>query len=95
LNRSGCSRESIATRMLDDGTREISWGAASDNVGVVEYGSHYDDRWIGTMPYQARRFLDGYERLPDREYAVRARDAAGNESEPAVIRPSETTAAPR
>lgn len=72
---------------------ELSWLAASDNVGVTEYDIYRD----GSLIESVSGAITDYEDLtvvPNRTYVymVRARDAAGNISDPSTA--TATTPAP-
>ena len=67
-------------------TAAFSWEASNDNVGVIAYDIYYDKKLVGTTTAPTNSyFIQGLIPDKDYEFVVKARDAAGNESEPSSI----------
>ena len=65
---------------------ELSWGAATDNVGVTGYEILRDGSPIATVGDVTSYADTTVSPLTHYDYAVKAIDAAGNRSSPATPR---------
>ena len=63
----------------------LNWGASSDDQAVKEYVVHRDGVYLGATAANARTFTDPTPSSGNRSYQVRARDFAGNLSDPATL----------
>lgn len=74
---------SLTATVVSTGQVDLSWGAATDDVGVDHYTVYRDAVPIGTSPSPSVAFSD-LTTAPDSTYTytVTATDAAGNESLP-------------
>ena len=61
----------------EDMTVTMSWGASTDNVGVVSYDFYYGQYYIGSTD-QTSATLIGFKINAPYDFTVKARDAAGN-----------------
>ncbi|MDQ8188179.1 malectin domain-containing carbohydrate-binding protein [Pelagicoccus sp. SDUM812002] len=75
--------ETFTATGLDHSSIELTWSAASDDVGVVSYAVSRDGAPVGET--SSLTYLDeGLDPEATYDYEVTALDAAGNESEPAL-----------
>lgn len=63
-----------------DTTASLSWGGATDNVGVTEYKVYRDNALIATLGNVNTYQMTGLTAATTYSFAVRALDAAGNQS---------------
>ncbi|MEM9605772.1 MAG: hypothetical protein AAGA99_00005 [Actinomycetota bacterium] len=64
----------------------LSWDAATDDIGVVDYMVHRDYQFVTAVPGDTTGFVDeGRTQGDSHLYQVRARDAAGNISAPVPV----------
>ncbi|MFB9364842.1 discoidin domain-containing protein [Kitasatospora albolonga] len=73
------------------GQIRLSWDAATDNVGVTGYEVYVDGQLKASTAATVRTFTDSQPASATVTYTVRAKDAAGNLSDPsaAVTRPGD------
>ena len=90
----------MSATVANDNQVTLSWTAATDNVGVVDYGIFRDGTAIGTVQNAdasapaPTTFVDKNVPPGTYTYTVDAGDAVGNRSEPSVGANATTTAAP-
>ncbi|MER5863137.1 discoidin domain-containing protein [Kitasatospora sp. NPDC002040] len=73
------------------GQIRLSWDAATDNVGVTGYDVYADGQLKASVAGNVRTWTDSQPASATVTYTVRAKDAAGNQSDPsaAVTRPGD------
>ncbi|RED63239.1 NPCBM/NEW2 domain-containing protein [Cohnella lupini] len=75
----------LASPSQTDETVELVWSPASDNVGVVSYDVYKDGTLVGsTAPGEITLTVKGLTASTTYVFTLRARDAAGNVSEPSA-----------
>ncbi|AWT41523.1 MULTISPECIES: discoidin domain-containing protein [Streptomyces] len=65
-----------------DGKIKLTWTASSDNVGVTAYDVYANNTLRGSVAGDVTTYTDTQPATSTVTYAVRARDAAGNQSGP-------------
>ncbi|MGV9275579.1 discoidin domain-containing protein [Streptomyces griseosporeus] len=65
-----------------DGRIKLTWTASSDNVGVTAYDVYANNTLRGSVAGDVTTYTDTQPATSTVTYAVRARDAAGNQSAP-------------
>lgn len=83
----------LSSSNITDSTLDLSWDAATDNVGVVSYRVFQDDVEVAVVTVTNYQIID---LAPNTSYDFRvtARDAAGNESESSETLTETTLEAP-
>lgn len=73
------------------GQIRLSWDASTDNVGVTGYDVYADGQLKASVAATVRTWTDSQPASATVTYTVRARDAAGNQSDPSssVTRPGD------
>ncbi len=72
----------LTASVVSAGEIDLAWTASSDNVGVTGYDVYRNGSLIGSTAATVTAYADTTVQAATYSYAVRARDAAGNASDP-------------
>ena len=72
----------LTAHAANPGQIDLAWQASTDNIGVTGYDIYRDDQPYTSVGPNTTSYSDGVLAPATHTYVVRARDAAGNQSDP-------------